>query len=185
MATIKPFCLTNSYASYIDLRVSSQSLPSAIGRIFISGYTSNFKYLISPLGVHAIIRVGAIIMVLFSCIAIWKRQGRAQEGLSYIIFFILAMLLPQYCITYMWSWVFVFYFIMFNYVSYPGISPRLKKFMFLLASVLFIATISICFKVLNLYSVLFWATVFLWAGIVSILIYPYKLYQFSKEQPHF
>ncbi len=170
MATIKPFCLTDSYVSYTDLRVSSQSLPSAVGRIFVSGHTDNFKYLISSLAVHAIIRVMAFIMVLISCVAVWRRRSRPSEGLCYIIFFILAMLLPQYCITYMWSWAFVFYFIIFNYTSYPEISPRLKKFMLLLTSVFLVTTISIVFKVLNRCSVLFWGTVFLWAGLVGILI---------------
>lgn len=168
---LRPFCLTNSYSTYIDLRVSSQSLPSAVGRMLVSGHTGNFKYLISPLAIHGIIRAVAIIMLLVSCIAAWKRLTPDSEGLCYIIFFILAMILPQYSITYMWSWSLVFYFAIFNYVSYPEVSHRKKKFMFLLAAVLFIGTISICFKVLNRFSVLFCGTVFLWAGIVSVLMH--------------
>lgn len=46
---IKPFIFTSSYSSYIDLRESSQSLPSAIGRIFVLGKTGNFQYFIPPL----------------------------------------------------------------------------------------------------------------------------------------
>jgi len=167
---IKPFCLTNSYATYADLRVSSQSLPSAIGRMFVSGYTGNFKYLISPFAVHAVIRAVGIVLLFFSCFASWKRLNPVSEGLCYILFFILSILLPQYSITYIWSWSLVFYFAVFNYISYPEVSHRKRKFMLALAAILFITSISISLKVCNRFSVLFWGTVILWAGIVGVLI---------------
>jgi len=167
---LKPFILANSYASYVDLRVSSQSLPSAVGRIFVSGQTGYFKYLISPAAIHIIIKAATMIMLLVSAIAAWKRSFPGSEGLRYVIFFILAMLLPQYSITYMWSWVLVFYFVIFNYISYPEISQRQKRFMLMLAAVLFIAAISICSKMFNRFSVLFWVTAFVWAGVAGVLI---------------
>ena len=37
MRCLKPFFMTTSYATYMELRPSSQSLPSAIGRIFVIG----------------------------------------------------------------------------------------------------------------------------------------------------
>jgi len=167
---LKPFVFANSYASYVDLRVSSQSLPSAVGRIFVSGSTGYFKYLISPFAIHIIIKTATLIMLVVSCLAAWKRLLPDSEGLRYVIFLILAMLLPQYSITYMWSWALVFYFVIFNYISYPEVPQGEKRFMFMLAAVLFIATISIGFKIFNRFSVLFWATVFLWLGVASILI---------------
>lgn len=167
---LKPFCLASSYATYIDLRESSQSLPSAVGRMFVRGFTANFTYLISPLAIHLIIKVTTIFILAVSCIASWKRLAPDSEGLRYVIFFILSMILPQYCIFYMWSWALVFYFAIFNYASYPEVSGGKKKFLFTLAAVLFIATVSICFKIFSRFSVLFWGTVFLWAGIASVLI---------------
>jgi hypothetical protein len=168
--TLKPFFFTNSYAAYIDLRNSSQSLPSAIGRIFVSGKTGSFKYLISPLFVHIIIRVFSAIIVLLSCLAVWRSAKTAAKGLGYAIFLMLALILPQYCIFYTWAWIFVFYFAALNYISYPEVSGGRKRL--LLASV-FISYVPFCLmgvRLFNHLSLIFWATLILWAGMVSILI---------------
>jgi hypothetical protein len=107
---------------------------------------------------------------MISCIAIWKRPRAIAQGLSYIIFLILSLVLPQYCIFYAWSWVLVFYFAIFNYISYPEVSNERKQLLLTSMLILFISTVSIVFKVFNYFSVLFWGTFFLWLGIVFILI---------------
>ena len=167
---IKEFLITNSYATYVDLKVSSQSLPSAIGRMFVSGYTNKFSYLISPLTIHSIIRFVSAIMLLLSCIAIVKRPQALSRGLSYAILLILALVLPQYCVTYTWSYVLLFYFAILNYISYPTVPRREKNLLSALIVVLFIASICIIFKILNQISLLFWSTLFLWAGIIGVLL---------------
>ena len=168
--SLKPFFLTHSYASYIDLRHSSQSLPSAIGRIFVSGATNHFRYFISALWVHAIIRVFSAVFVLFSVFAVWKSREESRRALGYAIFFILALILPQYCIYYTWCWIFVLYYAIFNYMDSPGVSGSERK---LLGRLVFVSYASLCligFKSFCKLSFIFWSTVILWAGIVSILI---------------
>lgn len=167
---LKPFFFTNSYATYIDLRDSNQALPGAIGRIFVTGKTESFKYMISPVFIHIIIRALSAIIVLFSCLAVWKRQKPISQGLAYSIFLILALILPLYCIYYTWSWLFVFYFAVLNYISYPEVSPVHKRFLLTLIYILFISSCSIGIDVFNYFSVIFWATFVLWLGMVIVLI---------------
>jgi hypothetical protein len=167
---LEPFFVTNSYASYIDLRTSSQSMPSTIGRIFSSGFTGNFKYLIPPEAIHILIRIFAAGMVLLSCFAVWKNSRANLKGLHYAIFLILPLVFPNYCIFYTWAWVFVFYFVVLNYISYPEIPLREKKILRALIAILFISTISIAVYVLNRLSFLFWGTFIFWAGITAISI---------------
>lgn len=170
MRSLKPFFLTNSYATYIDLRISSQAMPSAIGRIFVSGTREHFNYLISPLLVHLIIRIFSSLIIVFSLLAAWKRSRDISRGLDYAIFFTLALILPQYCIFYTWSYNCIFYFAILNYISYSEVTAKEKKFLLTLAIILFIASFLICIKLLNYYSFLFWATFALWLGIVIVCI---------------
>jgi len=167
---LKPFFLTTSYGSYIDLRISSQALPSAIGRMFVSGKTGHFNYLISPLFVHIIIRTFSAMILLFSLLAVWKRSKAISRGLDYVIFLILPLILPQYCIFYTWSWAFVFYFAIFNYLSYAETSSIEKRILFILVVILFGASVLMGVKSFNHYSLLFWATFVFWLGIIIISI---------------
>ena len=161
---LKPFIFTNSYSSYIDLRDSSQSLPSVIGRIFVLGNARNFKYFISPVFIHIIIKVLSAIIVLFSCFAIWKQSKTFSKGLSYSVFLILALILPQYCIYYSWSWIFVLYLAVFNYISYPEVAMRNKRILLFLICISFLSICLISFHSLKHLSLIFWTTILLWSG---------------------
>ncbi len=170
--TLKPFSLTTSYESYIDLRASSQSLPSAVGRLLAFGKTWHFHYVIPPVFIHFIIRISAGIIVLFSLLAAWKNRREISEGLEYAIFLILALLLPQYCIYYTWAWLFAIYFAVFNYISYPEVPNERKAFLRALTLVLIIGSYSIAIRFLNNISVLFWTTLLFWLGAVAVLLLP-------------
>jgi len=169
-SSLKPFMLANSYASYIDLRVSSQSLPSAIGRMFVSGHTETFKYSISPELVHIIIKVFSAVIVFLSCLAVWKRPKPTSEGLGLAVFLILALIIPLYCIYYTWAWLFVIYFMMLNYISSPGSSNAEKKGLLILTSVMFLSTCLIGVSALKQGSFIFWATFISWLGMSCVLL---------------
>jgi hypothetical protein len=168
--TLKPFFLATSYESYIDLRPSSQSLPSAAGRLFSFGKTWQFQYMIPPSLIHIIIRVFSALLFLFSCLAVWNQPKIIFRGLGYAIFLLLALILPQYCIYYAWSWLFAFYFAIFNYISYPEVSLGRKKFFLVTTVVLLVSSYSIAIHALNHFSILFLVTTWLWAGIAAVLI---------------
>ncbi|MDD5680985.1 MAG: glycosyltransferase family 87 protein [Candidatus Omnitrophica bacterium] len=170
MRTLKPFSLTTSYESYIDLRASSQALPSAIGRLLGFGRTWQFYYLLPPFVIHLIIRILSALIVFFSCLAVWNQPKPALRGLACAIFLTLALILPQYCIYYTWSWLFVFYFAALNYISYPEVAPERKKFLLITAVVLLIGSYSIAIHALNHFSVLFMATILFWGVSVATLI---------------
>jgi len=168
--TLKPFFFTTSYASYLDLRFSNQSLPGAIGRLLVPGGTESFHYLISPALIHIIIRIFSAFIVLFSCIAVWKNSEEARDGLVYSVFLILALILPQYCIYYTWAWTFVLYFAVLNYVGRAETSVREKKFLFVSALFLFLSTCLVGVSFLKYFSVIFWATFILWAAMTGVII---------------
>jgi hypothetical protein len=166
---LKPFIFTNSYATYIDLRHSNQSLPGAIGRMFVSGNTEHFYYFISPETIHIIIKLVSLIIVIFSCIAVWRREKAGSRGLEYSIFLVPALILPSYCIYYTWAWLFVPYFAVFNYIGYPETPLAQKR---ILLGTTLIAFISSCFIGINPasdLSFIFWGTVILWLGLVITL----------------
>jgi hypothetical protein len=169
---LKPFFLTNSYTTYIDLRISSQALPSAIGRMFVSGRRGHFNYFISPLFIHVMIRAFSAMILSFSLLAAWKRPKAISRGLDYVIFLILALILPQYCIFYTWSWAFVFYFVAFNYMSSAEATIAEKRILLIAVLILFSASSLIGIPLVNYYSFLFWATFVAWLGIVIISIRP-------------
>jgi hypothetical protein len=168
--TLQPFFLTNSYATYIDLRRSSQAMPSAIGRIFVLKDAAHFHYLISPPIIHILIRIISASIVLCSCLAIWRKPKDTMRGLVYTAFLILALILPQYCIYYTWAYLFVFYFASFNYISHPDVLASRKKFFRTLVSILFISSCLMAITPLKYFSFLFWGTFLLWVGIVIVLI---------------
>lgn len=170
LRTLKPFFLTTSYESYIDLRASSQSLPSAVGRMFGFGRTWQFYYLIPPVAIHIIIRVFSALIFIFSCLAVWNQQKIHGRGLGYAIFLILPLILPQYCLYYTWSWLFVVYFAVFNYMSWPDVPADRKKFLFITTIILLLSSYSIAIRALNRISLLFLGTIWFWGVIVSTLI---------------
>ena len=167
---IKPFALAQSYETYRDLRVSSQSLPSAIGRLFVVSSKESFKYFLSPVLIHWVIKFFTALLVLLSCFAAWKNKNDKYRGLSYGIFFLLALLLPKYTITYTWAWLFVFYFVILNYVSYSNVSKGQKNFLISLLFFIFFSSLLVGIRTLGYFSLLFWATLFLWAGIVYCIL---------------
>ena len=167
---LKPFFFANSYVSYTDLRLSSHSLPSAIGRIFVSGYTDNFRYRISPELTHRIIKAFSAAIVLLSCAAVWKRSKPISQGLGIAIFLILALILPLYCIYYTWAYLFVIYFVILNYITSPENPDKEKKFLMVLTFVMFLSTCLIGVRFLKQNSFIFWATFILWLGMSAILL---------------
>jgi len=167
---LKPFFFTNSYVTYIDLRHSNQALPGVIGRLFVLGETGSFKYLIPPFFIHAIIRVISAGIVISSCAAVWKPLKAGSKGLAYAIFLILALILPLYVIYYTWAWMFVIYFAVLNYASYPQTPKQSKKILLGLAFLSYAAILLMGFDKLNYFSLIFWATLLLWLGIVATLI---------------
>jgi hypothetical protein len=170
MRTLKPFFLTISYASYIDLRASSQSLPSAVGRLLSFGKTWQFYYLIPPLFIHIIIRICSTLILLFSFLAVWNQRKEISRGLGYAIFLILPLVLPQYCLYYTWSWLFVIYFAVFNYLSYPEVPAGKKRFLLIATIILLLSSYSIAIRPLNRLSALFLGTMWFWGVIVYNLI---------------
>lgn len=170
MRTLKPFFLTISYESYIDLRASSQSLPSAVGRLLGFGRTWQFYYLVPPLFIHLIIRICSTLILLFSFLAVWNQRKEISRGLGYAIFLILPLVLPQYCLYYTWSWLFVIYFAVFNYLSYPEVPADKKRFLLIAAIVLLLSSYSAAIRPLNRLSALFFGTMWFWGVITSTLI---------------
>lgn len=175
MRTLKPFFLTISYESYIDLRVSSQSLPSAVGRLLGFGKTWQFYYLIPPLFIHIIIRIFSALIFIFSCLAVWNQRKDISRGLGYAIFFILPLVLPQYCLYYTWSWLFAIYFAVFNYIGYPEIPAGKKRFLLITTIILILSSYSIAIHLLNRFSALFLGTMWFWGVIVAILMSEKKI----------
>ena len=168
---IQPFSFAKSYAAYIDLRVSSQSLPSAVGRIFVSGNTEEgFKYFISPLAIHMIIRAASAIIILLSCLAVWKNSKQIHKPIGYAIFLILALILPQYCIYYTCAWFLVLYFIVFNYTDFPEVPVKEKKLMLGLVIFSFLTIFLIALPLAKHLSFIFWSTFILWSGLVTVIL---------------
>ena len=171
MHSLQSFMNTNSYTTYADMRRSSQSIPSVVGRIFVSGHTGHFTDFISPVLIHIIIRAFSLIVFCCSCFAVWKKPKDTIRGFTYVIFLILALVLPQYCVYYTWAYLFVFYFAVFNYVSYPDVSYNQKRLLLVLALVLCAASYTVGFHRVSYYSALFWATIIFWSGLITILFH--------------
>ena len=167
---LKPFFFTISQMTYIDLRTSSQSLPSAISRIFVSGHTGTFKYLISPLSLHMMIMFFSGLILLFSCLAVWKNSQGISKGLGIAVFLILALILPQYCIYYTWAWLFVVYLAAFNYMSFSEVTSDHRRLLRGLVIFLFMTSWLISVRPFNHLSFLFWGTLFMGLGLVSVLL---------------
>jgi hypothetical protein len=92
-----------------------------------------------------------------------------MRGFTYVIFLILALILPQYCIYYTWAYLFVFYFVVLNYVSYEDVPFYQNRDLLILILVLCLSSYTIVFHRFSHYSVLFWATLIFWAGIITTL----------------
>ena len=165
---IMPFSAAASYVNYLDLRVSNQSLPGAIGRLLAPGGTSNFHYLVSPVFIHLLIRAFSAVIVLLSCIAAWKNSKEISQGLLYPVFLMLALMLPQYCIYYTWAWTFVFYFAVLNYTGRAEAPTAGKKFLLAAALALFISTCLVFVPLLKSISLISWVTLVLWAAMVKV-----------------
>jgi hypothetical protein len=167
---LKPFFMTTSYATYMELRPSSQSLPSAIARIFVSGESEPYKYFISPTALHILIRSCTTTILLISLLTVWKRVKPKLAGLSYSVFLPLALIAPSYCIWYTWAYLFVLYFAAFNYLSYPDIERGEKRFLGAALAVLVLSSYSIAIGPLNKISVMFWGTLFYWGSVTAVML---------------
>ena len=166
---LKPFFITKSYSTYIDLRRSSQSLPSVMGRIFVMGKTGNFQYLISPSFIHIIIRFLSLLVSLLTFFAIWFSKDK-YKGLEFSTVLILSMILPPYCIYYTWAYLLPIYFSIFNYIELNKDDIYSKKILLIPCILVFITTCLIWIKVIKYLSVLFWSTLALWLGMVYVIL---------------
>ena len=153
-----------------DFRASSQSLPSAIIRMLIVGDSYNFCCMIPPQALAQIIRYTSFLMILFSCLAVLRPPAERTRGLSYSIFFILALMIPTYCVYYTWAWLFVFYLAVLNYISFPDTPASYKRLLLNLGAVQFLGSFLMWAYFFKFYSFLGWSTLFLWAGMVGVLI---------------
>jgi len=167
---IKPFVMTTSYNTYMELRPSSQSLPSAIGRMFIVGQTTPYKYLISPEAIHVIVRIFSAIVLALSLLTVWKPLKPRLLGLSIAVFLPLALIMPSYCIWYTWAYLFVLYFATLNYISYPDVPRPDKTLLKVAIAVLALTSYSSAVEQLNVISVMFWGTIFYWGCVVSVVL---------------
>ena len=167
---LKPFFMTTSYTTYMELRSSSQSLPSAIGRMFILGRSMPYKYILSPEIIHIIIRFFSSVILAVSLLTVWKRVKPHLLGLSYAVFLPLALITPSYCIWYAWAYLFVLYFVTLNYISYPDSGIKDKKILTIALGVLAVSSYSSAVGPLNNISVMFWGTLFYWACVSVIVI---------------
>ncbi len=164
---LKPFFLTTSYETYIDLRASSQSLPSTLGRLFVEGHTFSFRYHLSPMFIHFAIRFFSFLLTFFSCLVIWRHRDEKPEGLDYAIFLALALILPAYCIYYTWAYLFVFYLAIFNYLGLAYLNDPQKRRLRNLTIALFFSSWLISVHFFNQISLLFWATLLVWMAMVE------------------
>jgi len=170
MRCLKPFFMTTSYNTYMELRPSSQSLPSAVGRIFVWGQTTPYKYLISPEAIHIMIRVLSGSIFIISILTVWRKMKPRLTGLSYAVFLPLALITPSYCIWYTWAYLFVIYYAALNYLSCRDISAKDKKILKAALVILFISSYSIAIMPLNTISVMFFGTLFFWATAAYVII---------------
>ncbi|MCM8796392.1 MAG: DUF2029 domain-containing protein [Candidatus Omnitrophica bacterium] len=166
---LKPFFFADTYATYIDLRTSSHSLPSAIGRMFVSGFTGAFNYRISPILIHILIMTITAIILLVSCLVAWINSKENCRGLLYAIFLILALILPAYCIYYTWAWLFVAYFAVFSYLDSRETFEKAEKILAFFTGLLVIASWLFSLPPFNHLSFLFWATFLFWLNLVLVI----------------
>ena len=169
--------MTTSYATYMELRPSSQSLPSAIGRIFVIGRSAPYKYSISPEAIHILVRIFSTSILVISLLTVWRRMKPKLLGLSYSAFLSLALITPSYCIWYTWAYLFVMYFATLNYISYPDVGKEEKVFLSVALAVLLVSSYSIAIMPLNNISVMLWGTLFYWGSISVILLKNAKVRQ--------
>ena len=175
---LKPFFVTNSYSTYIDLRRSSQSLPSAIGRIFVQGKPGSFHYLISPLYIHIISRILSLSVSILTLLAVWFSSDK-YKSLQFSVLLILALILPQYCIYYTWAYLLVIYFCALSFIdSLKDDSSR--KMLSALIALVFIATCLTMITALKYLSFLAWSTLALWAGMVYLMLKSVALREYKK-----
>jgi len=167
---LKPFFMTKSYATYMELRPSSQSLPSAIARIFVAGRSAPYKYSISPEALHILIRICSTSILAISLLTVWRRVKPRLLGLSYSVFLPLALITPSYCIWYTWAYLFVLYFATLNYISYPDVKKGQKVILAIALTVLLISSYSIAIGPLNNISVMFWGTLFYWGCVAGVVL---------------
>ncbi|MDD3906363.1 MAG: glycosyltransferase 87 family protein [Candidatus Omnitrophica bacterium] len=167
---LKPFFMTTSYNTYMELRSSSQSLPSAIGRIFVCGRTTPYKYIIPPEAIHIIIRVISAGIFLTSAAAVWRRIKPRMLGISFSLFLLLPLLTPSYCLWYTWAWIFVPCLAVLNYLSYPDIDKSERLFLKIAFIVLVAVSYSAAIMFFNDISVMFWGTLFFWGVLAFTLI---------------
>ena len=170
VSCIKPFAVTNSYATYVDLRRTSQSLPSAIARLFVTGSRQQPVFHISPVLLNIIIKSLSFTIVFVSAFVVFRRSSSTLRGLQYSILFVPALLLPQYTLYYTWAFLFVMYFAIFNFMSFRETPTVGKKALFLVTFLFVLGTCLSGFTAFQRLSVLFLPTILYWLVLVWICL---------------
>lgn len=173
---LKPFFSAKSYSAYLDLRRSSQSLPSAIGRIFVTGKKPNLHYLISPIIIHIIVRTLSFLVSALSVFAVWFSSEKTRS-LQFSVLLILSLILPQYCIYYTWAYLLVIYFFVLDYTDSLKNDRFSKRTLHSLIALVFISNCLILITAIKYLSILFWSTLALWSGMVYLML---KSIRFKK-----
>ena len=163
---LKPFFFSSSYSDFmVELRKNSQSLPSAVGRIFCERTPNGINYHIPPAGISAIIRFLSIFLVISSVLAVWLSSKKAK-GLQISALLILSLLLPSYCLVYTWAYFFIVYFYMFDYMDKAGKDNGIRKIFLGSGIVFFLSMLLMVVEKTFYISLLCWATVILWACLI-------------------
>lgn len=163
---LKPFFLSNSYSGYVvELRKNSQSLPSAVGRMFCERIPGSINYRISPASIGAIVKILSMLLVLLSILAVWLSSKR-EKGLQISVLLILSLLLPSYCLVYTWAYFLIIYFFMFDYISNSGAGDIIRKVFLGSGAGIFLAALLMTVEKTFYMSLLCWVTVALWACLV-------------------
>jgi hypothetical protein len=165
---IRPFA-AGGFADYVDIRNSSMSLPSALAKLFVfKNVHRNFEFIIRPSVLDAVVRVFCAALVAITLFAAWMRRNAGSKGLVYACFLMLALLIPQYCIYYTWSWMIVFYFAVLSYGDFA--TPRLRSFALSLAIQLCVISLLMFIPVAKFFSLLSWSTILLLFGAAFIVM---------------
>jgi hypothetical protein len=165
---IRPFA-SGGLAGYVDIRNSSMSFPSALAKLFVSKDAQRqYQFFLDPALLGAIVRISCAAILSVTLLSAWMRRNAGSKGLVYAGFLILALLIPQYCIYYTWSWLIFLYFILLNYRDFSG--QRMGKVAFILGIQLCAASMCMFMPWAKRFSLLSWSTLVLLCGIGLIVM---------------
>jgi hypothetical protein len=164
---LKPFFFSGAYSEFmIELRKNSQSLPSAVGRMFCSRMPDgSLNYRISPQSIGLIIKILSALLVLSSMLGIWFSSKKAA-GLQVSALLLLSLLLPSYCLVYTWAYLAVVYFYMLDYVDNRRSGDIVKRLFLWSGAAIFAATVLMAVEATFYISLICWVTAVLCACLV-------------------